>query len=148
MILNKLEDIKRIIGIHPGFDKAAEFLNNNDLPELEKGRYEIDGDNVYALVQEYQSKGTEQARLEAHQRYIDIQFCISGDEVIGYKNTEECNLAPEGYNSEKDIAFYTDKPDFWLPVAADNFAVFFPEDAHAPMAGTGTIRKIVLKIKA
>ncbi|MEI8225577.1 MAG: YhcH/YjgK/YiaL family protein, partial [Bacteroidota bacterium] len=65
------------------WDKAFTFLNESDLTKLEVKRYDLDGDNVYALISEYLTKNNEDARYEAHQKYIDIQYVISGKEQIG-----------------------------------------------------------------
>ncbi len=148
MIFNKLNDAERLQLLHPGFARAFDFLNRKDLTELSVGTYEIDSERIYAMVQEYEGKGQDTAKLETHHRYIDIQYTISGNELIGYRHASECTPDGKGWNNEKDICFFTDKSGFWLPVPSGSFAVFFPEeDAHTPMAGFGPVRKVVIKIE-
>ena len=148
MIWNKLTEVKRLYKIHSGFAAAFDFLKRRDLTELPVGTYEIDGTHIYAMVQEGNGHGNDAAKLETHRRYIDIQYTVSGNEVIGCGQASECTPDADGWNTEKDICFFIEKPDFMLPIPAGCFAVFFPEeDAHAPMAGVGPIRKVVVKIE-
>lgn len=148
MILKRLCGSRRLRQLHTGFAEAFDFLSRPDLATLPTGKYEIDGTRVYALVQEYESKGQDNAKLEAHRRYIDIQYTIDGNEVMGYRHTQDCTPDDKSWDENRDICFFTDQPDFWFPVPANSFAIFFPDDAHAPMAGTGKIRKVVVKIEA
>jgi YhcH/YjgK/YiaL family protein len=83
--------------------------------------------------------------LEAHRKYIDIQYVTLGHELIGWERIEECAGKGLGYDADNDIEFYGNPPSLWFPVPAGVFAVFFPEDAHAPLAGETPVRKIVVK---
>ncbi len=147
MIFNRLSDSLRLRKLHPGFGRAFDFLKRKDLPKLENGTYELDGKRVYVIVQEYNGRGRKKSRIEAHLRYIDIQYVISGNEVIGFRDFSECTPDSDGWNKEKDICFSDDAADFWIPVPPGSFAIFYPEeDGHAPMAGKGKVRKVVVKI--
>jgi YhcH/YjgK/YiaL family protein len=132
------------------WDKAFNFLKSNDLSRLEIKRYDIDGDNLYAPVSEYLTKNEEDARYEAHQKYIDIQYVISGKEQIGVAPMTRKKDLLEPYDAVKDIEFLTvtqGKNNLALP---DRFFIFFPEDAHRPGLKDGensAVRKIVVKVK-
>ncbi len=86
--------------------------------------------------------------MEAHRKYIDIQFTAAGKDVIGWKNKAACASPAGGYDSPQDVEFFKDKPEQWITVEGKLFAVFFPEDAHAPVCGEGAMRKIVVKVLA
>ncbi|RPH92172.1 MAG: DUF386 domain-containing protein, partial [Calditrichaeota bacterium] len=86
------------------------------------------------------------ARLEAHRKYIDIQYIISGADEMGWKAVKECQNIDAAYDEGKDIEFYRDVPMLWKTVPAGSFAIFFPNDAHAPMVGQGEIHKAVVKV--
>ncbi len=147
MIWNKLSESERLNKLYPGFTEAFEFLRSKDSLLLPVGTYEIDGKNVFAMVQKGTGKGLSGARLESHRRYIDIQYTVSGEEYIGCAMASACHPDAEGWNLEKDLIFFEEKPDFALPVPAGHFAIFFPEeDAHAPWIGSGDIHKIVVKV--
>jgi YhcH/YjgK/YiaL family protein len=146
MILDQLQNCKRYVAVHPGFKTAFEFLNRHDLADLAAGRHPIDGEKLYALVMRENGKGKNIAKLETHQLFIDVQFTVTGIDYIGWKPAVECTSEADGYNSEKDIAFFKDRPETWLSVPKDTFAVFFPEDGHAPLGGTGPIHKVVVKV--
>jgi|GEM_PF-29369 len=145
MILKNVDEAKRYEAINPRFHAAFEFLRRNDLSALAPGRYAIDGDRVFANVDDTVGRGRAAARLEAHRRYIDVQFVVSGTDVIGWAPLGRCTIDTP-YDEARDILFSSDPPVTWLTVPAGTFVVFFPEDAHAPLAGTGPLRKVVIKV--
>jgi YhcH/YjgK/YiaL family protein len=146
MVLDLLQRAGLYLPLHPGFRSAFEFLARPDLAGLAPGRHVIDGDRVYASIDSRTGKGRDGARLEAHRRCIDIQLTIAGDEEIGWTPLARCRQPAGAFDSAKDIGFYDDRPDTWLLVPPGHFAVFFPEDAHAPLGGRGEIRKVIVKI--
>jgi YhcH/YjgK/YiaL family protein len=146
MILDELNHAEIYATLHPLFPVAFAFLRRTDLAVLPAGRIELDGNRLYANVDVREGKGKEGARLEAHRRYLDIQYVVSGDEWIGRQDVALCAGTGEGYSVEKDIEFFTAVPPLWFPVLPGNFAVFFPHDAHAPLAGTGIVKKVVVKV--
>lgn len=146
MILDDLDSAERYSLVHPGFTAAFEFLKRDGLEKLAAGRHPIDGDRLYALVIHQDGRGRENAKLEIHRRYIDIQFTVAGRDEIGWKPVAQCTRHGQEYNEEKDVAFFTDEPDAWVATPKGTFGVFFPEDAHAPLGGTGPIHKVVVKV--
>ena len=93
-----------------------------------------------------QGKGPTGTKLEAHRRYIDIQYSISGADVIGWKQLSTCRDPEQAYDDKSDCQLFRDAPDSWVAVPSGSFGIFFPEDAHAPAAADGPIHKIVLKV--
>lgn len=146
MILDHLDNSRRYANLHPGFQDAFAFLERKDLVELPPGKHPIKGERLYALVIKEDGRGREGARLETHKSYIDIQFTVAGMDDIGWKPAGQCAGEDKGYNPEKDIAFFTDKADAWITVLSGTFAIFFPEDAHAPLGGKGPVHKVVVKV--
>lgn len=146
MILDTLQNVPRHASLHPGFAEAFAFLQRADLVALPAGRVEVIGKRVFAIVGKDEGKGRERARLEAHRKYIDIQFVVSGDEWIGWRDLKTCRESGLGYSAEKEIEFYTATPTKWFRVPPGSFAIFFPEDAHAPLAGEGPVHKVVMKV--
>ena len=89
-----------------------------------------------------------EAKLETHRKYIDIQFVISGVDEMGWRPLPSCGKASTPYDAEKDAALFESAPDSWVAVGPGAFAVFFPEDAHAPLIGAGEpVRKLVVKVR-
>lgn len=148
MILDVLENAHRYLALNRGFAKAFEFLLRPDLKELSVGKYEIDGDRVYAMVSKEPGRRKEDAQLETHRKYIDIQLVLAGTDTMGWRPGSSCNQLAKDYDQNSDIQFFADKPDAWLPVESGAFAVFFPEDAHMPLISTGQIHKVVVKVLA
>ncbi|MGB8490300.1 MAG: YhcH/YjgK/YiaL family protein [Bacteroidales bacterium] len=132
------------------WNKAFGFMKNNNLQELEVKRYEIDGNNVYALVSEYLTKNEENARYEAHRKFIDIQYVISGREQIGIAPLSARIETLEPYSEANDIEFLTVKDGVNHLATPDRFFIFFPDEAHRPGLKDGensTVKKIVVKVK-
>ena len=146
MILDTLANSARYTGMHAAFARAFEFLATTDLGSLAPGRHEIDGDRLYVSIDHKDGRGEEGARLEAHRRYIDIQFTIDGDERIGWMPLARCK-APDGpFDEKKDVVLFADRPTTWVAVPPGSFTIFFPHDAHAPLAGLGPMKKAIMKI--
>jgi biofilm protein TabA len=148
MILDALERAERYLALHPEFRQAFEFLMRQDLPLLASGRHSIAGDRLYVSIDRKAGKGRDGARLEAHRRYIDIQLTLAGAEEIGWLPLRACQRPAGAFDETRDVGFYDDDPEAWLVVPPGRFAIFFPDDAHAPLAGNGEIHKAIVKIAA
>lgn len=146
MILDNLARAERYLHLHEGFRAGFRFLSRNDLLGLDCGRHEIDGDRVFALINRDPGRGREGARLEAHRKYIDIQFLVDGSEEIGWRPTAECESLTDPYLDARDIMFFGDAPLTWIQLPVGKFMIFFPDDAHAPLASTGDNVKAVIKV--
>jgi len=152
MILDQAKnlDFYRTLGIGDRYSKAIEWLKSSDLAALADGKYEIDGKEVYANVMTYTTKPWEEAAYEAHHNYSDIQYIISGTEVMTYAPVD--TLAPTGpYNEEKDVVkFDNANPGLQVVCNAGDYMIFFPWDGHKPKAANGApseVKKVVVKIK-
>jgi YhcH/YjgK/YiaL family protein len=147
MIVTTVDELCDLGHLHPGLVQAGRFLARADLCGLTEGRHTIDGDAVFALVSACIGKGRSSARLEAHQRYIDVQYCLTGADLIGYRPLAQCITVAGAYDETKDVAFFAGQPLEWISIEGSTCAVFFPDDAHAPLGGEGACKKIVVKIR-
>ena len=149
MIVDTLKNASKYFGTHPLFARAFEYIQHTDLDTIEIGKYEIDGDNLRAIYSNKTGMTAEASisKFECHNKHIDIQLCINGTEQIGWKPREKCKTANGEYNAEKDVQLYSDAPDMYFQLTNGQFAVFFPEDVHAPMIGDAEIKKLVIKVK-
>ena len=144
--LNDWRTINGTQGLEAGFT----FLERPDLARLPLGRHDIEGDSVYVLLQRSTTRPPAEGRFESHQQYIDIQYLIAGEEVIGVAPAESLTVSTP-YHGEKDITFYA-VPDTYEPVdlVPGQFAVFFPADGHMPLCSAGQpieIHKAVVKVR-
>ncbi|HEX8315622.1 MAG TPA: YhcH/YjgK/YiaL family protein [Flavisolibacter sp.] len=149
MIIDTIQNASKYFSVHPLFARAFNYINNTDLASTEVGKYEIEGDNLKAIISSKNGMTAEEsvAKFECHNKHIDIQVCISGKEQIGWKPREDCTSPKGDYNPEKDVQFYNDQPDMFFGLTNGQFAIFFPEDVHAPMIGDAEIKKLVIKVK-
>ncbi|HRH95209.1 MAG TPA: YhcH/YjgK/YiaL family protein [Prosthecobacter sp.] len=132
MILDTLANAARYTSLNSRFAKAFAFLRTVDGTQ-QLGRHDIDGDQCFALVQTYETKPMEKAKFEAHRKYIDVQFIFSGRETILWAPLASMKEETMAYSEEKEAALWKLTPDFTpLHVSDGHFAIFWPQDAHAP----------------
>jgi biofilm protein TabA len=154
MIIDTIKNASKYYAVHPLFAKAFDYIKNTDLVNTVDGKYEIDGDpstgsGLRAIFSNKKGVTAVEsvAKFECHNKHIDIQLCISGDEQMGWKPREKCITPNGGYNEEKDVQLYSDQPDTFFRLTDGQFVIFFPEDVHAPMIGDDLIKKLVIKVK-
>ncbi len=153
MILGHITNINQEGVLYPAaLHKGLMYLNNTDFSKVENGKNNIDGDNMIAIVSEYLPDIKENRQAETHQKYIDIQYLVSGEEFIGVACSADGVPEPEGYLAEKDATFYASvNNEIEIKLLAGMYVVFFPWDIHRPgcisQAG-GKVRKVVLKVRA
>lgn len=149
MIIDTLKNAVKYSCVHPLFAKAFDYIKSTELSTIEDGKYEIDGDHLRAIVatKKGMTAAESAAKFECHDKHIDIQVCISGVEQLGWKPRESCFQQRGEYNAEKDVVFYNDAPDMHFELRGGQFAIFYPEDVHAPMIGEGMIKKMVIKVR-
>lgn len=146
MIIDKLENLKLYASLNPLFPRVLEFLQQHDLNTLEEGKHEIVGKDLFVNIQVAKGKTPEAAVIETHDKMIDIQIPISAPETYGY--TQRDQLPKETYNAEKDITKIPDlAADSYVTCLPGMFAIFFPQDGHAPcIAGVPEIKKAIFKV--
>jgi YhcH/YjgK/YiaL family protein len=147
MIIDQLENSGLYNRLGDRFAIALKYLVSTDLSKVEVGKYEIEGNEIFAIVSEYQTKSESDAKWEAHQVYADIQYIINGEERMGYAPLETMEIN-EAYNPDKDIIFLNGSGDY-ITATPGTFVVFFPHDAHQPAVSTGnggTVKKVVVKV--
>ena len=130
MIITDLQHVDQQVPMTPALKKAIDFLRLRGVNDLPDGTVEIDGTNVFAIVQRYDTVKTDVPKFEYHQQYIDVQFIASGEEVIGWAPRERM-LLTEAYNAGKDIAFGTVGKGNGLPriFRQGSWPCFFPRMA-------------------
>lgn len=146
MVLDRIENFEKYLSLNPNFVKAMEFLQNSNLQDLPLGRNEICGDMVFANVVEAKSKSKSEAPIEIHRKYIDVHVPLSGDELIGYTPLAELPYAE--FVEADDAALYplSLSARDYFNVKRGEFAIFFPQDGHAPAITPTPLKKIILKV--
>lgn len=147
MILDSLENSARYESLNPRFKAAFDFVKNTDFSKMEPGKTYLDGKNLFVNFSETKGKTPEEAKMETHRQYIDIQIPFTSVERMGYKPAKDLEKPIDGYNADKDITKYEDQGDSYVDVQVGQFAIFFPEDGHQPGIANGTFRKIIVKVK-
>ena len=146
MILATLSASDRYHGLHPLFARAFAFLRDTDLLALEPGVHVVQGEQIFAIVEASAGRTREEAKLECHRRYIDIQLVLEGVDEMGWRPLAECVEPETEYDAARDIRFYNDAPASWIATPPGTFCLFFPGDAHAPLVSNAPIHKVVVKI--
>lgn len=147
LIIDTLSQTSRYALLHPLFSRVFDFVRTARLTALPAGRMTLDGERLSVSIDHTEGRGRDRARLEAHRRYIDIQITIAGTEHIGWRPLVRCRKPDAAFDADRDIGFFDDRPDTWLVVPEEHFVIFFPDDAHAPLAGEGPISKAIVKVQ-
>lgn len=149
MIVDAIKNAELYYSLSPRIKQAFEWLAECDVEALEVGRHDIDGDNLFVNVMEVDLKQPCDAPLEVHNRYIDIQI-MRGEvnEIYGWSERIDCCKAKGEFDTTRDVQFFEDEPQTLFALNERQFAIFLPEDAHAPMQGEGHIRKLIFKVLA
>ena len=146
MILDTLDNYHLYQSINERIAKGFEFLHNTDLEAIPSGKHDIDGDSIFALVQEYQTKPLAECKLESHKKYIDIQYVIRGEEFMGVTNKNNQKILE--VNEDKDYTFYEGSTSL-VRVSKGMFTIFFPNDLHQPCVQPefiSEVKKVVIKV--
>lgn len=149
MIFDNIKNRALYEGMNERFAVAFNFIEKVTREGAELGKYELCGSDVFAMVQEYEPK-EDSGVFEAHKKYIDIQYILSGKEYMECAKEENCTLK-DAYIEARDIAFYScNGHHVSLDCEDGDFAIFFPHDIHKPgvkLAEGEKVRKIVVKVR-
>lgn len=149
MITSTLDQLHWYKSISPNFAKAIDYVLVTDFGAMETGKYTIDGDEIFAIVNEYTTKPAEECDPEAHQDYADIQIMVKGSERFGYMPLID-QQATVAYDGEKDVAFFAADADInYITLRPAQFIIFFPSDIHQPEVFAGQpslVKKVVVKV--
>jgi len=148
MITDKISNIDLYKNISNRLAKGLDLLKDPALLTRTDGKYEVDGTNLFYLVQRYKTKKVKDAKFEAHKNYIDIQAILRGKEIIGYAHINGLKVSVP---YKEDVLFFETPEQYTeLKLSESMFAVLFPEDAHMPLCdfgGQNDVVKIVVKVK-
>lgn len=148
MIVDRLGNRSVDAHVLPRVRQALEYLRTTDMRAAAPGRHEIDGDRLFALVQEYETRHPDACVWEAHRRYVDVQYVVQGIERMGYAPIAD--MVPRvPYDAEKDVALFEPGTRF-VTLNAGMYAIFGPEDVHSPGGAAGeprAVRKVVVKVQ-
>lgn len=147
MILDTLDRLECYGYISPMMDKVLDFFRKTDLATLKPGRIDLQGDDLFVNVNRQDAQTRDEAPIEAHQEYIDIQVPISSDEEMGFISAPFMPAPSKAYNADRDVAFYPGLCDTYLNVRKGMFVVFFPGEGHAPAITRDGILKLIVKIR-
>ena len=151
MLIDHLQYASKYYTASPNLAKALQWLEKNQaqLATMQNGEYEIDGRDVYAIVNSYNTKPESECGWEAHKIYCDIHYSVTGSERIAYAPIHAM-AETQAYNTEKDYSLYTGTGDFVL-VREGMFCLLLPQDVHAPGAFANSqsefLKKVVIKLK-
>lgn len=149
MILDKIKNKHLYQNIHERFSEVFRYIDETDFSKLPQGKTDIKGDEIFVLGNEYTTKENELNVLEAHRKYIDLQYMIDGTETIEYEVLDGHEFHKE-YDEEGDYSLFTPNEPMKLTLSSGEFAIFYPQDLHLPgivfNGRSEKIKKLVFKI--
>ena len=151
MIHTTVKDLSRYSALNPYFPAAFETLAKMAQQPLEPGRHEVDGDNIYVVALDYDTHPLEGAKSEAHKKYIDVMWIVSGKEQLGYYPTAAHKNITMPYAEEGDCLLADiESASTMVQFYAGDVVILFPEDGHAPgldLDGTQHVQKLIAKVR-
>jgi len=147
MVFDNIRNAQKYYGLSKRICTALKYLEETDFTALKAGRREIDGDNIFALVQHYDSRLPENGVWEAHRRYIDIHYIVDGTEQIGYSEISFMTESTE-YDAAGDCILFSGEGRY-LIAKKETFAIFWPQDVHSPCIAAknpSPVKKVVIKV--
>ncbi|MCP3923213.1 MAG: DUF386 domain-containing protein [Desulfobacterales bacterium] len=146
MIIDHVDNMSLYKGLSKSLDKALEYIKNTDFSDM-SGEYEIEGREIFAIVNRYKTKDQIECKLEGHRKYIDVQYMVSGKEGMGYAPLADQEVATS-YDDDKDLIFFEGDASF-TRFEKNMFTILHPNDLHMPGVGAGEeVLKVVVKVKA
>ena len=148
MITDVLQNSHLYEGLNEQFKKAFRYLKETDFTTVNNGKYEIDGSNIFAVVNEFKTNDKNDCETEAHKKHIDIQYVVKGTELFGYAPLTTQKPVKE-YDETSDAAIYKEDVSY-IKLEAGMFIIFYPSDLHQPEVREFepvTVKKVVVKIK-
>lgn len=147
MIIANISDHPRYEALHPLFKPLFDYVTAHDFSQTPTGRITLKDDDLFINVNESPMIAQANQRLEVHRKYIDIHFPLTCAEGFGWRHLSTLKESDAPFDTDHDFAFYTAPSHKWFTLCPGEFCIVFPEDAHAPIVGNGTIRKLVAKIR-
>jgi YhcH/YjgK/YiaL family protein len=147
MIISNITSLVKYHSLGDGLTKALKFITSNNFKDIKKGRYDLEGEDLFYIIDSYSTKLESGCKLECHKKYIDVHYVVSGTEMIGYAPHTSQTLYKK-YDALHDYALYDGEVSF-INLRSDNIAIFYPEDLHMTGIGDGKqdVKKIVVKVK-
>jgi YhcH/YjgK/YiaL family protein len=148
MVVDTIENISLYKSLGEKISRALDYLKSTDFETMPSGRYAVEGEDIFAIVNEYETKDKKDCEAEAHRKYIDVQFIVKGEELFGY--TPLANQLPvKDYDEENDYAVYNNEVSY-IKLEPGMFIIFYPTDIHQPEVKVYEpmmVKKVVMKVK-
>jgi len=150
MIVDKIENIDQYFGLSGRITKALQFLKETPFMQKKDGRYEIEGNELFSQIFTYTSKLPEECNFETHTKYIDLQYMLSGCEVMGYSPSQNLTSIINPYDDVMDIALFNMPNSYSKIIFSEGmFILLYPDEGHmfkCWLNGPLTVRRVVVKI--
>lgn len=147
MILDTIDRLAAYRPMLPLIDRVVEFIATNDIGNLPLQKIHIIGDELMAIPAQETGKAAADAKLEVHNTYADIQVCLGHPETFGWRSRAACQQPLGEFDADRDILFYADEPSAYVTLQQNEFVLFMPGDAHAPLIANTEVRKLIFKVK-
>lgn len=149
MIVDQINNYGLYIGKNEKIDRAISYIKEMDFKNLEPKMYEVDGDEIFFNLIEYETKEEEERFWESHKKYIDLHFILEGKEFIGYEQFNRMKVK-ENYHEADDYYLLEGNLQSKVLLQKDDFMILYPEDVHMTalkVDESERVRKVVFKIK-
>lgn len=133
MIISNINNNDKTLRLPEPINKLLDIFKSTNFADMEPGKYDVEGDDLFYVVAKYKGKDKEEVQFESHKKYIDLQFIYSGSELMGFDKYDENLAIITPYDDKKDVMFYeTPRHPMYLSCNAGDFVLFSGFDLHAP----------------
>ena len=147
MIIDNITDAERYFPLNDRLRVLFDYIKSHDLSSVAPGRVNVCGDDIFINVSDACLKTREEQKLEVHRSYLDVHFPLSGEETIGWSHLSSLAEPEAPFDEQGDFALYPQPAQAYFTLRPGQFCLLFPEDAHAPIIGRGTLRKLIAKVR-
>ena len=148
MVHDHIKYASEYFNLSSGIRRALEYLQQTNLGALAPGRHDVHGDQVFALVSDYDTRMPDETFWEAHRAHVDVQYVHAGEERIGYGDLADFVCDP--YDAQRDLTVAIGESGSSVEVGVGGFVILFPHDVHMPgltAREVRTVRKVVVKVR-
>lgn len=146
MIIDRVSQLSAYFPLHPRLPLVQDFVDQVDVTGLPSGRHDISGADLFVTVASMPGRTKAEAPLEVHDAHWDLHWLLSGIETIGWRPRVLCHQPKGPFDADKDMQLFDDPVETWFTLMPGQFALFMPQDAHAPLVSSGQVHKLVFKL--
>lgn len=148
MIKDNKNNTELYKGSNERLNRVLDIIGKNDFSYTENGKYYIDGESLFCILTDYKTRDEKDCFFESHKKYIDVHYCLAGDEIISVVDKWDLEIK-EDYDEMSEAYILEGKSKNRMELKKSEFLILFPEDAHmtALKGQQDFVKKLIFKVE-